>query len=63
MKRKRNILIVITVLLVISIGNYFRISPAATVRTVDFVSIFIIGVLAGLLLSQFLPVEKKHNLN
>lgn len=60
MQRKRNILIVIALLLVISIGNYFRISPTANIRTVDFLTIFVIGALAGLLLSQILPPLKKN---
>jgi hypothetical protein len=41
----------IAVLLMMSIGNYFRMSSgAANIRTVDFLSIFAIGALAGLLI-------------
>jgi hypothetical protein len=41
----------IAVLLLMSIGNYFRMSSGATaIRTVDFLSIFAIGALAGLLI-------------
>lgn len=41
----------IAVLLLMSIGNYFRMSSVAVnIRTVDFLSIFAIGALAGLLI-------------
>jgi len=41
----------IAVLLLMSIGNYFRMSSGAgNIRTVDFLSIFAIGALAGLLI-------------
>ena len=49
---KNNILVVVSVLLVISIGTYFSIISDGTVRTVEFVSIFAIGMLAGVLLTQ-----------
>lgn len=47
--RNRNITF-IAILLVMSIGNYFRMSSeAVNIRTVDFLSIFAIGALTGLL--------------
>lgn len=48
----RNLRIVfIAILLLVSVGNFFRISAgAASIRTVDFLSIFVIGVLSGLLI-------------
>lgn len=42
---------IIAILLIISIGNYLFIIYNGTVRTVEFVSIFAIGALAGLLLA------------
>jgi hypothetical protein len=42
------------VLLIISIGTYFRIISDGSIRTVEFLSIFAIGGLAGILLTQIL---------
>ena len=39
-KRK---IIILSVLLSLTIGNYFRINNTAAIRTVDFLSIFVIG--------------------
>jgi thiamine transporter ThiT len=51
MKKRKNIIVILSILLVISIGNFFRISSeAVNIRTVDFLSIFAIGALAGLLI-------------
>jgi len=51
----KNRLIVFTaVFLMISIGNYFRIVSDGSVRTVEFLSIFAIGALSGLLLAQLI---------
>lgn len=61
MKKRKNISIIIAVLLVISIGNFFRISSqASNIRTVDFISILAIGVLAGLLIGSLVNVGKKE---
>ena len=50
MKNRNRRIALLTILLVISIGNFFRISSeAANMRTVDFLSIFVIGALTGLL--------------
>lgn len=44
---------IITVILLIgAIGNYFRIISDNSIRTVEFLSIFAIGLLAGILLTQ-----------
>lgn len=50
-----------TLLLIISIGNYFRIVSDGTIRTVEFLSILVIGVFAGLLISQLLVGFKEKN--
>lgn len=51
MKKRKNIIVILSILLIISIGNFFRISSeAAHIRTVEFLSIFVIGALAGLLI-------------
>lgn len=48
--RKRRILL--AVLLLISLGNYFRIVGNENVRTVQFLSIFAIGAITALLLKE-----------
>lgn len=48
--RKRRILL--AVLLLISLGNYFRIVGNENVRSVQFLSIFAIGAIAALLLKE-----------
>ena len=54
--------IVITVVfLIVSIGNYFRIISDGSIRTVEFLSIFAIGVLAGVLLTQIIVKLKNKN--
>lgn len=59
MIKKRKISIgVIFILLIISIGNYLRLS-SGNIRTVEFISILAIGALAGLLISQIVAVIKK----
>lgn len=51
--------IIFTVIfLIISIGNYFRIISDGSIRTVEFISIFAIGVLAGIFLIQIIKVIK-----
>ena len=50
MKNKKAI--ITGVLLVISIGTWFRIISDGSIRTVEFLSIFAIGALSGILLTQ-----------
>lgn len=56
---KNRIIIITSVLLIISIGNYFRIISEGSIRTVEFLSIFAIGVLAGVLATQIIKKVKK----
>jgi hypothetical protein len=49
---------VMSMFLIISISNYMRISDG-NVRTVEFISILAIGALAGLIISQVIPLIKK----
>lgn len=58
MKNKSIILTVI--LLIIASGNYFRNNSVSTIRNVDFLSIFAIGVLFGVLLVQIFQSVKKN---
>lgn len=46
------------VLLVLSIGNYFRIISDGSIRTVEFISVFAIGMLSGILLVQLITATR-----
>ena len=51
MKNRNRSLAIVSILLALSIVNFFTISSsAATIRTVDFLSIFAIGALSALLI-------------
>ena len=50
-KRKRVIFIV---MLMLSIGNYFRIAGNENIRAIQFLSIFVIGAFSGLLLHDLI---------
>lgn len=56
--RKRAI--VLAIMLIISIGNYTRIIDQGTIRTVEFLSIFVIGALTALLIRE-LAIKIKGN--
>jgi hypothetical protein len=42
----------------ISIGNYSRLAGNENIRTIQFLSIFAIGALSGLLLNEFITLFK-----
>lgn len=50
MKNKR--ILMTAIFLIVTIGNYFRIISDGHVRTVEFISIFVIGALSGILMLQ-----------
>jgi hypothetical protein len=52
-KRRR---IIIAVMLMLSIGNFARIKGNENIRPIQFLSIFIIGVLSGLLINEFVTL-------
>jgi len=49
------------VLLIISIGNYSRIVADGSVRAVEFISVWAIGALSGLLIFQIIKAIKERN--
>jgi len=49
-KKKR---ISIAVLLMLSIGNFSRLKGNENIRAIQFLSIFVIGVLSGLLINEY----------
>jgi len=51
---KNRAIIITAILLIISIGNYSGFISDGSIRTVEFLSIFAIGVLAGILLTQLI---------
>lgn len=54
--KKRRIIILI--LLLISIANYTRISHNENIRNVEFIAIFTLGMLSGLLLREIAVMVK-----
>ena len=58
---KKRAISVTAILLIISVGNYFRIISDGSVRTVEFLSIFAIGALAGVLLTQIIAAVSDKN--
>jgi xanthine/uracil permease len=49
---KNRIIVITAVLLMISLGSYFGIISDGSIRSVEFLSIFAIGALSGVLLTQ-----------
>jgi len=56
MEKKKGIWI--AVILMLSIGNFTRLTGNENIRAIQFLSIFIIGVLSGLLINQFAMLFK-----
>jgi hypothetical protein len=56
MENRRRILI--AVLLLISIVNYSKITGNENIKTIQFISIFVIGALSALLLNEFVRLFK-----
>lgn len=56
MEKKRRI--IIAILLMLSIGNYSRIAGNDNIRLIQFISIFLIGALTGLLINEFVTLFK-----
>ena len=55
-KRNR---ILISILLILAIANYGRITAHEDIRTVDFLSILVMGALAGVLLADVMGYLRK----
>ncbi len=56
-KQKRTIGVLI-VILIVSIENYYK-NSAANIRTVDFLTIWVIGAISGLLIYKVIEQIKK----
>lgn len=58
---KNQAIIITAILLILSIGNYFRISGSSNVRMVEFLSILAIGAFAGILIQRVATHFKQKN--
>ena len=56
MEKKRRV--IIAVLLILSIINFSRLQGTNNIRTVEFLSIFVIGALSSLLINEFVTLFK-----
>ncbi|NEW83766.1 MAG: hypothetical protein GZ094_15560 [Mariniphaga sp.] len=53
-------IVIPAVLLIVTIGNYFRMFSDDTIRTVEFLSIWAIGALSGVLILQIAKAIKER---
>jgi hypothetical protein len=58
---KNKVIVISAVLLIISIGNYLRFISDGSIRTVEFLSILVIGALAGILLTHIIRILKNKS--
>ena len=56
---KNKAILIPAVLLIVTIGNYFRIVSNGSIRAVEFLSIWAIGALSGVLIFQIARVIKE----
>ena len=55
---RKSAIIITAILLIISIVNCLRITSQNNIRTVEIISIFAVGVLTGILITQIIIVLK-----
>ena len=55
---EKRAIIITSILLILSIGNYLRIISQTNIRSVEFISIFAIGVLTGILITQIVIIVR-----
>ena len=60
MENRKKALVPVLILWMISIGNVFRLTDAATIRPVLFLSIFALGALTGVLIYQVVSTLRKN---
>ena len=60
MNMKKSAIGITAMLLIISIGNYYRLIPEESIRTVDFLSGVAIGALSGILFLQIAQAIKER---
>ncbi len=59
MDRQKRVTGILVVLLIVSIGNFSR-NSTENIRTVDFLSIWVIGAISGLLIHNLIEIIKKR---
>lgn len=57
---KNKAILIPAVLLIVTIGNYFRIVSDGSIRTVEFLTIWAIGALSGILILQIAQAIKEN---
>lgn len=55
---KNSAIVITSILLVVSIGNYRMIVSDSPIRTVEFLSILAIGIFGGVLLTQIIKTAR-----
>ncbi len=58
---KRRKLVVLIMLLFFSIWNFYRIKGDENIRPIQFLTIFVIGALSGLLINSIVNMLKERN--
>lgn len=58
--KTRNRILFLAIILMLSVVNYSRIKGVETLRTIEFLSIFTIGVLSGLLIREIIRAIKNR---
>jgi hypothetical protein len=59
--KRNNPLVFSSILLMLAIGNYFRISGNENIRTIQFLSIFAIGMLSGVIIRELIAKLKGNS--
>lgn len=54
-------MIPIAIILLLSIGNFYRITENEQIRAIQFVNIFTIGFLSAILISYFIKIYREKN--
>lgn len=58
---KNRKIIIPAIFLIIAVGNYISIADEGSVRAIEFVSIFVIGVFAGIILTQVFKMMESRS--
>ena len=56
--KQRRPLLVITVFLVLAVGNFTRLQGTENIRAIQFLSIFVIGMLSGILIRELITLVR-----
>jgi uncharacterized membrane protein YoaK (UPF0700 family) len=56
---KNKATVIFAILLIISIGNVMRVNKESEIRTVEFISIFIVGAISAALIASIIGGKKR----